>query len=64
VLFSIGQHLKYTFGHAMFVGFLEDGRLGVKFKDAEGRWLFAHLSRSCRAWSRGNGTGSRFIGKT
>jgi len=44
VLFSIGQHLKYMFGHAMFVGFLEDGRLGVKFKDSEGRWLFAHLS--------------------
>ena len=45
VLFSIGQHLKYMFGDAMFVGFLEDGRLGVKFKDNEGRWLFAHFSR-------------------
>ncbi len=45
VLFSIGQHLKYMFGNAMFIGFLEDGRLGVKFKDSEGRWLFAHFSK-------------------
>lgn len=44
VLFSIGQHLKYMFGNSMFVGFLEGGRLGVKFKDSEGRWLFAHFS--------------------
>lgn len=49
VLFSIGQHLKYMFGHAMFIGFLEDGRLGVKFKDSEGRWLFAHFSRELPA---------------
>jgi hypothetical protein len=45
VLLSIGQHLKYMFGNAIFIGFLEDGRLGVKFKDTEGRWLFAHFSR-------------------
>ena len=44
ILFSAGQHLHYMFGNSMFFGFLEDGRLGVKFKDREGRWLFAHLS--------------------
>lgn len=49
VLFSIGQHLKYMFGNAIFIGFLEEGRLGVKFKDNEGRWLFAHFSRELPA---------------
>lgn len=49
VLFSIGQHLKYMFGDAVFIGFLEDGRLGVKFKDSEGRWLFAQFSRELPA---------------
>jgi len=44
VLFSVGQNLKYMFGNSMHFGFLEDGRLGVKFKDSEGRWLFAHFS--------------------
>ncbi|NLY18373.1 MAG: hypothetical protein GX045_05375, partial [Clostridiaceae bacterium] len=44
VLFSVGQNLKYMFGNSIHVGFLESGRLGVKFKDSEGRWLFAHLS--------------------
>ncbi|MFC5647606.1 hypothetical protein ACFPYJ_00385 [Paenibacillus solisilvae] len=53
VLFSIGQHLKYTFGNAMFIGFLEEGRLGVKFKDSEGRWLFAHLSSEVPAINPG-----------
>ncbi|MEM5769149.1 MAG: hypothetical protein AAGU32_12790, partial [Bacillota bacterium] len=46
ILFSTGQHLRYSFGHCMFLGFLEDGCLGVKFKDAENRVLFAQYSKS------------------
>lgn len=47
ILFSTGQHLRYSFGHCMFLGFIEDGCLGVKFKDAEGKALFAQLPHSC-----------------
>ena len=46
VLFSTGQHLRYSFGHCLYFGFLEDGCLGVKIKDAESRCLFAQLPRS------------------
>lgn len=47
ILFSTGQHLRYSFGHCMFFGFLEDGCLGVKFKDVEGNALFTQFPRSC-----------------
>jgi hypothetical protein len=44
VLFSIGQHLRYSFGNAVYIGFLEEGRLGVLFKDNEGRRLTAQFA--------------------
>jgi len=51
ILFSVGPQLHYMFSDALYIGVIDDGRLGVRLKGPELKWLCSDMSSVCPGFS-------------